>query len=82
MKKLMLLSCICLSFNAFAFQTNEIPITIENNIPDAPITIGIPFPMGELFSVDNIRLLNAQGKEITCQTTEVSTWQPIDQLVK
>ncbi|MDB4291891.1 hypothetical protein N9954_00675 [Maribacter sp.] len=82
MKKLILLSCICISLSAFAFQTKKIPITIENNTPEAPITIGIPFPMGELFSVDNIRLLNAKGQEITCQTTEVSTWEPIDQSVK
>lgn len=82
MKKLILLFCICLSLKAFAFQIKEIPITIENNTPGAPITIGIPFPECELFSVDNIRLLNAEGKEIICQTTEVSTWAPIDHSVK
>lgn len=82
MKKLILLVFMGLSLKAFAFQIKEIPVTIENNTPEAPITIGIPFPMGDLFSVDNIRLLNAKGQEISCQTTEVSTWAPIDQSVK
>lgn len=30
--------------------------------------MGIPFPKGELHSVDNVRLLTSKGKEIPCQT--------------
>lgn len=65
-----------------ASVVKQIPIKIENNKIGAPITIGIPFPKGELYSIDNIRLLNSNGKEIVCQTTEVSTWQPADESVK
>lgn len=65
-----------------ASVVKQIPIKIENNKIGAPITIGIPFPKGELYSIDNIRLLNSNGKEIVCQTTEVSTWKPADESVK
>jgi len=44
-----------------ACQTTEsvktVSITIENNKTGAPVTLGIPFPKGELYSVDNIRVL-------------------------
>lgn len=65
-----------------AYSQKRVPIKIENNKIGAPITIGIPFPKGELFSVDNVRLLNSNGKEIVCQTTEVTTWQPADDSIK
>ena len=66
----------------YAIGAKQIPIKIENNIAGAPITIGIPFPKGELFSTDNVRLLDDKGKEIVCQTTEVTTWQPADNSIK
>jgi hypothetical protein len=65
-----------------ASSIKQIPIKVENNKIGAPITIGIPFPKGELFSIDNMRLLNGDGKEIVCQTTEVSTWKPADESIK
>lgn len=65
-----------------AYAVKQIPIKIENNKIGAPITIGIPFPKGELFSIDNIRLLDNNGKEIVCQTTEVTTWEPADNSIK
>jgi hypothetical protein len=74
-----------LLFHAMGMQANstkQIPITIENNKTGAPITIGIPFPKGTLFSVDHLRLLDHRGKEIICQTTEVSTWEPADKSIK
>lgn len=61
---------------------NQLAITVENNIKGAPITLGIPFPKGALNSVDHIRLLTSDGMEIPCQTTEVSTWDPIDDSIK
>lgn len=82
MKNIILFFLTCISLNTFAVETKNIPITIENNIEGAPITLGIPFPKGELYFVDNIRLLNAKGKEISCQTTEVATWSPIDESIK
>jgi len=80
-----------LFFLAFAFcflASNLIygaeikPIKISKNIAGAPITIGIPFAQGELFSPDNIRLLDKNGKEIPCQTTEVTSWAPVDDSIK
>tara|TARA_B110000902_G_scaffold210855_1_gene241384 strand:+ start:11803 stop:14403 length:2601 start_codon:yes stop_codon:yes gene_type:complete len=65
-----------------ANNTKQIPIIIENNKVGAPITIGIPFPKNELFSVDNVRLLNSLGNEIPCQTTEITTWEPADTSIK
>lgn len=61
---------------------NQLSITVENNKKGAPITLGIPFPKGALNSVDHIRLLTSDGMEIPCQTTEVSTWDPIDDSIK
>lgn len=65
-----------------ASPIKQIPIKIENNKTGAPITIGVPFPIGELESIDHIRLLNSQGKEIVCQVTEVTTWMPADESIK
>lgn len=62
--------------------TNTLPITIEANAPGAPITVGIPFGRGELWSTDQVRLLNEEGKEIPCQVTEVNTWSPLDYSIK
>jgi len=83
MKNIILL--VSLLFQILVIHANavkQIPIKIENNKIGAPITIGIPFPKGELFSIDNVRLLNSNGKEILCQTTEVTTWEPADDSIK
>lgn len=60
----------------------RVDITIENNKLGAPVTLGIPFPKGELYSVDHLRLLTSDGIEIPCQTTEVANWGPLDDSVK
>lgn len=83
MKKIFLLLCVqTLLFAGQAQTVRNVPITIENNIEGAPITLGIPFPEGVLKSVDNIRLINSQGVELPIQTTEVSTWLPSNSSVK
>lgn len=38
--------------------------------------MGIPFPEDALKCIDNVRLLNSQGKNIPVQTTEVTTFLP------
>lgn len=63
-------------------SSNQVKITIDNNKIGAPVTLGIPFPKGELYSVDHLRLLTSDGIEIPCQTTEVTTWGPLDDSVK
>ncbi|MDF0718113.1 hypothetical protein PY092_18265 [Muricauda sp. 334s03] len=60
----------------------QVSITVENNKKGAPITLGIPFAKGELKSADHVRLMTSSGKEIPCQTTEVSNWAPTDDSVK
>ncbi|MHC5040050.1 MAG: RIFT barrel domain-containing protein, partial [Planctomycetota bacterium] len=39
-----------------------------------PVTGGIPFPIGALPSIDNIRLLDGGGKEIPLQVTRLAVW--------
>lgn len=63
-------------------QPDRIPITVEESATGAPITMGIPFPQGALFSTDQVRLLDSKGKEIPCQVTEVTSWEPLDFSVK
>lgn len=64
------------------FASNIIPIKIHKSVDGAPITLGIPFSKGELFSPDNIRLLDKKGNEIPSQTTEVTSWAPLDSSIK
>ena len=85
MRILLTLVLVCLLLQSCAepkVAGNQLSITVENNKKGAPITLGIPFPKGELNSVDHIRLLTSDGTEIPCQTTEVSTWGPIDDSIK
>ena len=80
--KIILLIALIFTITLSATINKQLPIKIENNKKGAPITLGIPFPQGELFSVDNVRMLNSQGKEIPSQTTEVTTWEPADISIK
>lgn len=80
--KIILLMLLFQMVVVHASITKQIPIKIENNKVGAPITIGVPFPIGELASINNIRLINSQGKEIECQVTEVTTWAPSDESIK
>jgi len=83
MKKIFLLFLVQTFIFVGTAQTQQkIPINIENNIEGAPITMGIPFPEAALKSIDNVRLLNSQGKEIPVQTTEVTSWLPSSSSVK
>lgn len=77
-----LLACFLLKSCAKPEPGKQLSITIENNKKGAPITLGIPFPKGELYSADNLRLLTSEGMEIPCQTTEVTNWGPIDESIK
>lgn len=67
---------------SISYASQQIPLMIEQNIPGAPITLGIPFPKGVLQSPDHVRLLGKNGKEIPSQITEVSTWEPADNSIK
>ncbi len=84
MKKIITILIAC--FLVTACETKEIgkqvKVTIENNKAGAPVTLGIPFPKGELYSPDHVRLLTSEGIEIPCQTTEVANWGPLDDSIK
>lgn len=80
--KILLLTVLFFTISLNASAKKQLPIKIENNKNGAPITLGIPFPKGELYSVDNIRMLNSKGIEIPSQTTEVTTWEPADNSIK
>ncbi|MEB8329786.1 hypothetical protein OO009_10490 [Flavobacteriaceae bacterium KMM 6897] len=77
-----LLTCFLLKSCETPESTKKVEITVENNRIGAPVTLGIPFPKGELYSVDHLRLLTSEGVEIPCQTTEVANWGPLDDSVK
>ncbi|MFT4832759.1 MAG: hypothetical protein ACI815_002419 [Psychroserpens sp.] len=77
-----LLTCFLLKSCGTPESTKKVEIKVENNRIGAPVTLGIPFPKGELYSVDHLRLLTSEGVEIPCQTTEVANWGPLDDSVK
>lgn len=79
---MLLASFLLKSCSQPAVTGKQVSITVEDNKKGAPITLGIPFPKGELNSVDHLRLLTSDGTEIPCQTTEVSNWGPVDDSVK
>lgn len=67
---------------SFCFGAQQIPLTIENAAPGAPLTFGIPFPLGALDSPDHVRVIDKKGNEIPSQITEVTTWQPAGKSIK
>jgi hypothetical protein len=77
-----LIACFLVTSCETKESGKQVKITIENNTLGAPVTLGIPFPKGELYSPDHIRLLTSEGIEIPCQTTEVANWGPLDDSIK
>jgi hypothetical protein len=61
---------------------DRVPITIKQHVPGAPITMGIPFPKGALYSPEHVRLLSAAGDVVPSQVTEVTSWAPADSSLK
>lgn len=68
---------------ALSSQAAErIAIRVEGHLEGAPLAFGLPFPKGALSSPDRVRVVAPDGREIPCQTTEVSSWEPADESVK
>lgn len=65
-----------------SFAAGSVTIHVQHAQPGTPVKFGIPFPKGELVSPDHVRVLNASGREIPSQTTQVTTWEPADPSVK
>jgi hypothetical protein len=76
---LLFLALVC---SRSTMAAEHIPLKIEKHAEGAPITLGIPFPNGALYSPDQVRLLNHNGKEIPSQITEVNNWQPLNNSIK
>jgi hypothetical protein len=60
----------------------RLPVKIERHAPGAAVVFGVPFPAGALKSPDHVRLLDAAGREVPSQISEVSTWEPADPSIK
>ena len=71
---------LSVSYNLSASESFN--INVKNSVKGAPITVGVPFPIGALSSPDNIRLIDNAGNEIPSQITEVSRWLPKEESVK
>ena len=71
-----------LCFSIWIKGSDTFKIYVDDVSEGAPITLGIPFPMGVLQSPDHLRLLSLEGKEIPSQVTEVSNWEPLDFSIK
>jgi len=67
---------------SISFCAQKIPLIVENSSPGAPITLGIPFPIGALDSPGHVRVLDGSGNEIPSQITEVTTWEPASNSIK
>jgi hypothetical protein len=63
-------------------RNGRIPLTVQRHQPGAPITLGVPFPKGALSSPDHVRVVDAAGREVPSQVTEVITWEPVDPSLK
>jgi hypothetical protein len=76
------LLALCLLPATGGHAAEQVPLTVEEAAPGAPITMGIPFPKGALQSPDHVRVLTADGGEIPSQITTVTTWAPADSSIK
>ena len=82
MKKIVLLVGLLVLSASASWAADRVPITVEHHAPGAPITVGIPFPKGALYSPEHVRLLDAAGDVIPSQVTEVTSWAPADSSLK
>lgn len=63
-------------------EIHRLTIQVMHHREGAPLIFGIPFPKGALQSPDNVRVITPEGREIPCQTTDVTTWEPADPSIK
>ncbi|MCW8129004.1 MAG: hypothetical protein KIS92_01340 [Planctomycetota bacterium] len=59
-----------------AWAAEQVPLRVEvtDGGEAVPVTGGIPFPKGALDSVEHVRLLGADKKEIPCQVAKHAVW--------
>ncbi len=75
-------SLLVLFSTQISYAQKRIPLKVEHKIDGAPVTFGIPFPKGIIYSPDHIRVIDGNGNEITSQVNEVTSWAPADSSVK
>ena len=80
--RIALLTAALLTAALPAQAADRLTLTVEQPVPGAPLTVGLPFPKGALASPDHVRLLTEGGQEIPSQVTEVTSWAPADSSVK
>lgn len=52
----------------------RVPVHVARHAAGAPVLFGLPLPKGALESPDHLRVLDAGGREVEAQVTEVSRW--------
>ncbi len=82
MRPLLLVLALFATATLPARAADRIPVTVEAPAPGAPVTFGLPMPVGALHSPDHVRVLDGSGREIPSQITEVTTWEPADGSIK
>ena len=67
-------------------KTFSIPLEIKDNSVAGrsswPVTSGVPFPAGLVFEPNNLRLTDADGREIPCQFTVLSRYWARDKSIR
>ena len=84
-RTLLMIAAIDFACAAAAWSQNglaQVSIRVERHVEGAPLTFGIPFPKGALYSPDEVRVVTLDGHEVPSQITEVSTWAPADDSIK
>ena len=75
---LTLVLCPCLEKGGSVIEGKIVKIRVLNHgtakVNEAPVTLGIPFPRGELSSSRNVRLLGENFEEITAQFRPLALW--------
>lgn len=64
-------------------RKGRVAIVFPEGLPEEcgriPISTGIPFPRGVLYSKDSVRLVDSKGEELSCQTVVRSRWGSSEQ---
>jgi hypothetical protein len=58
-------------------ERGRIPVNVDwadNELTSSPVTFGVPFADGALPSINNARLITADGSEVPAQFDQMATW--------
>ncbi len=59
-------------------ERQRVPLVVRSTQPAGgfPVTFGVPLPKEEVFRVDQMRVVDAQGQPVPCSITPSATWTP------